>query len=145
MIDSLRNLVDALTFERVEDNLFRGAIRDTRLKRVFGGKVLGEAIKAVQSTIEDRAVHSIHGYFLREADSNNPVVYEVDRSRDGRSFSARRVVAIQYGRPIFTLEASFQKAEASIEYQIDMPDLPPPEELVRAGLLRQPQPRHRAS
>ncbi len=128
---ALQNLVDALELERLEENLFRGAISDTHLKRVYGGKVLGEAIKAAQSTVEEREVHSIHAYFLREAESSKPVIYDVDRSRDGRSFAARRVVAVQSGRPIFTLEASFHKREAGIEYQVDMPDVPPPDELAR--------------
>ena len=130
---ALQNLVDALELERLEDNLFRGAVSDTHLKRVYGGKVLGEAIKAAQSTVEARDVHSIHAYFLREADSGRPVIYEVDRSRDGRSFAARRVVAVQNGRPIFTLEASFHKVETGIEYQVDMPEVPAPEELARVS------------
>lgn len=131
MIDpALQSLVDALALERLEKNLFRGAVTDTHVKRVYGGKVLGEAIKAAQSTVDDdRAVHSIHCYFLREADSNNPVIYEVDRSRDGNSFSARRVTAIQYGRPIFTMEASFHAAEDGIEFQHPMPAVPPPEDV----------------
>ncbi|MCZ6773013.1 MAG: acyl-CoA thioesterase II [Proteobacteria bacterium] len=131
MDESLALLVSALELERLEENLFRGAISDTHLKRVYGGKVLGEAIKAAQSTVDERDVHSIHAYFLREADSQNPVIYEVERSRDGRSFSARRVVAIQYGRPIFTLEASFHKPETGLEYQGNMPEVPPPDELAR--------------
>lgn len=127
MNQALQQLIAGLELERLEENLFRGAIGDTIIKRVYGGKVLGEAIKAAQMTVEDRAVHSIHAYFLREAESYHPVVYEVDRSRDGRSFSARRVVAIQHGQPIFTLGASFHKREPGIEYQNPMPDVPPPE------------------
>ena len=133
MDEALARLVDGLQLERLEENLFRGAISDTHVKRVFGGKVLGEAIKAAQSTVEDRAVHSIHAYFLREAYSNNPVIYDVDRSRDGGSFSARRVAAIQYGRPIFTLEASFHKLEKGIEFQVDMPEVPQPDEIARVS------------
>ncbi|MEQ8232206.1 MAG: acyl-CoA thioesterase II [Gammaproteobacteria bacterium] len=136
MDEALSRLVDALALEQLEENLFRGAVSDTHLKRVYGGKVLGEAIKAAQSTVEGRDVHSIHAYFLREAESGRPVIYEVDRSRDGGSFSARRVVAVQRGRPIFTLEASFHKTEAGIEYQAAMPDVPPPEELPRAAFDR---------
>jgi acyl-CoA thioesterase II len=137
MDKNLQGLVDALALERLEKNLFRGAVTDTQVKRVYGGKVLGEAIKAAQSTVDDeRAVHSIHGYFLREADSNNPVIYEVDRSRDGKSFSARRVVAIQYGRPIFTMEASFHRSEQGIEYQGSMPDVPPPEAVEKMSFDR---------
>ena len=133
MDEALRRLVDALALERLEENLFRGALSDTHLKRVYGGKVLGEAIKAAQSTVDGRDVHSIHAYFLREAESGRPVIYEVDHSRDGGSFSARRVVAVQRGRPIFTLEASFHKQEAGIEYQSPAPGVPPPEELPRAS------------
>jgi len=132
MDKDLQGLVDALALERLEKNLFRGAVTDTHVKRVYGGKVLGEAIKAAQSTVDgERVVHSIHCYFLREADSANPVIYEVDRSRDGKSFSARRIAAIQYGRPIFTMEASFHKHEQGLEYQGPMPDVPPPEEVER--------------
>ena len=124
----LQTLLAGLALEKLEENLFRGAISDTIVKRVYGGKVLGEASTAAQMTVdEDRALHSLHGYFLREADSHSPVIYSVDRSRDGKSFSARRVTAIQHGQPIFTLEASFHKHEAGIEYQRTMPEVPPPE------------------
>ncbi len=123
----LQKLVDGLALERLEENLFRGAIGDTVIKRVYGGKVLGEAIEAAQLTVRDRPVHSIHAYFLREADAFHPVIYEVERSRDGKSFSARRVVAIQHGQPIFTLEASFQRVEPGMEYQRPLPAVPPPE------------------
>ena len=131
MTTQLDSLIDSFNLEKIEENLFKGSISDSHLKRVYGGKVLGEAIKSAQSTVTDRDVHSIHAYFLREADSNRPVVYEVERSRDGRSFSARRVTAIQHGRPIFTLEASFHKKEIGIQYQSDPPDVPPPNELAK--------------
>lgn len=131
MTDPLQALIESLTLERLEENLFRGAIGDTHIKRIYGGKVLGESIKAAQSTVEGRAVHSIHAYFLREADAYNPVIYEVDRSRDGRSFSARRVVAIQYGRPIFTMEASFHREEDGIEYQEPMPVVTSPRDVAK--------------
>ncbi len=128
MNPKLQTLLDGLALEKLEENLFRGAISDTIIKRVYGGKVLGEASTAAQLTVdEDRALHSLHAYFLREADSHSPVVYSVDRSRDGKSFSARRVTAIQHGQPIFTLEASFHKPEAGVEYQRTMPEVPPPE------------------
>ena len=128
MSAALQQLIDSLKLERLEENLFRGTVTDTLVKRVYGGKVLGESIKAAQSTVDsNRTVHSIHGYFLREADSHNPIIYEVDRSRDGRSFSARRVTAIQYGVPVFTLEASFHIPEEGREYQRPMPEVPPPE------------------
>ncbi len=127
--DALKKLVTSLQLERLEENLFRGAVGDTLIKRVYGGKVLGEAIGAAQATVSRRAVHSIHAYFLREAESYNPVIYEVDRSRDGRSFSARRVVAIQHGKPIFTLEASFHKPEPGLQSQTPRDKVPDPDDL----------------
>ena len=130
MNEALDKLVNGLRLEKLEENLFRGAIGDTHVKRVYGGKVLGEALEAAQLTVEsDRPAHSLHGYFLREADSFHPVVYAVDRSRDGRSFSARRVTAIQHGQPIFTMEASFHRSEDGIDYQGKMPDVPAPESI----------------
>lgn len=128
MRQPLKAFIAGLALEKLEENLFRGAIGDTIIKRVYGGKVLGEASRAAQLTVEgDRALHSLHAYFLREADSHSPVIYSVDRSRDGRSFSARRVTAIQHGQPIFTLEASFHREEPGVEYQRSMPEVPPPE------------------
>ena len=122
-------LIELLALERLEENLFRGPSRDIGTNRVFGGQVLGQAIKAAQYTVNARVVHSLHAYFLREGDHKAPIVYDVDRSRDGRSFSARRVVAIQHGRPIFTLSASFQGEEEGVEHQPEMPEVPPPEDL----------------
>lgn len=127
MNEALQQLVNGLRLEKLEENLFRGAIGDTHVKRVYGGKVLGEALEAAQLTVEDRPAHSLHAYFLREADSFHPVVYDVERSRDGKSFSARRVTAIQHGQPIFTMEASFHRTEEGIAYQGKMPEVPPPE------------------
>ena len=133
-MQELDELVAALDLERLEENLFRGNVGDTTVKRVYGGKVLGEAIKAAQSTADaERSVHSIHAYFLREADANNPIIYDVERSRDGRSFSARRVTAVQYGRPIFIMEASFHKPETGIEFQNEMPDVPMPSGLAKVS------------
>ncbi len=126
----LHELILLLELERLEDNLFRGPSRDIGTNRVFGGQVLGQAIKAAQNTIEEnRNIHSLHAYFLREGDHNSPIIYEVDRSRDGRSFSARRVVAIQHGRPIFTLSASFQLEEDGLDYGVRMPEVPEPDDL----------------
>ncbi len=122
-------LIALLALERLEDNLFRGSSRDIGTTRVFGGQVLGQAIQAAQYTVEGRAVHSLHAYFLREGDHDAPIVYTVDRNRDGGSFSARRVVAIQHGQPIFTLSASFQREEDGLEHQATMPDVPDPERL----------------
>ncbi|MSQ68919.1 MAG: acyl-CoA thioesterase II [Gammaproteobacteria bacterium] len=127
MTQALQQLVSGLRLEKLEENLFRGATGDTLVKRVYGGKVLGEALEAAQLTVEDRPAHSLHAYFLREADAFHPVIYTVERSRDGRSFSARRVTAIQHGQPIFTMEASFHRPEEGIDYQGKMPDVPPPE------------------
>ncbi len=126
----LQELVSLLELEKLEDNLFRGPSRDIGTNRVFGGQVLGQAIKAAQYTVEEnRNIHSLHAYFLREGDHDFPIIYEVDRSRDGKSFSARRVVAVQHGRPIFTLSASFQLDEDGLEYGIKMPDVPAPDEI----------------
>lgn len=125
----LAELVSHLALERLEDNLFRGPSRDIGTAQVFGGQVLGQALKAAQTTVEKRNVHSLHAYFLRGGDFNAPIIYEVDRSRDGHSFSARRVSAIQHGQPIFTLSASFQAEEQGLEFQLPLPAVPPPEEL----------------
>jgi acyl-CoA thioesterase II len=123
-------LIDLLQLERIEDNLFRGQSRDIGTRVVFGGQVLGQALSAAQRTVDpDRAVHSLHAYFLRAGDIEAPIVFEVDRARDGKSFSVRRVVAIQHGQTIFNFSASFQVPESGVEHQMDMPDVPPPEDL----------------
>ncbi|MDE2148987.1 MAG: acyl-CoA thioesterase II [Gammaproteobacteria bacterium] len=142
----LEDLIRLLDLERLEDNLFRGASRDLGGKSVFGGQVAGQALAAAARTVEDRQPHSMHGYFLRAGDMTAPIVYEVDRVRDGRHFSARRVQAIQFGRPIFTMIASFQQPEGGLEHQLPMPEVPPPEalqdqrELRRQWLARYRQP-----
>jgi acyl-CoA thioesterase-2 len=125
----LADLLTLLELERVEDNIFRGQSRDIGSSRVFGGQVLGQALSAASYTVEDREAHSLHAYFLRAGDVDAPIVYEVDRARDGGSFSNRRVVAIQHGRPIFNMAASFQKREQGLEHQAPMPDVPGPETL----------------
>ena len=123
-------LVDLLRLERLEDNLFRGNSRDIGTRFVFGGQVLGQALSAAQQTVDaSRAVHSMHAYFLRAGDNEKPIIYEVERTRDGGSFSARRVVAIQHGQPIFVCTASFQIAEAGAEHQQSMPEVPGPDDL----------------
>jgi acyl-CoA thioesterase-2 len=129
----LSDLLELLCLERLEENLFRGNSRDIGSERVFGGQVLGQALVAATQTVEGRPVHSLHGYFLRAGDPQAPIVYEVDRSRDGGSFSSRRVVAIQHGEQIFHMAASFQVPEAGLEHQLDMPKVPPPESLGRLG------------
>jgi acyl-CoA thioesterase-2 len=123
----LEDLIGLLRLERIEDNIFRGASRDIGSPQVFGGQVIGQALSAAQNTVEDRAAHSLHAYFLRRGDVNAPIIYEVDRSRDGRSFSNRRVVAIQHGRPILNLAASFQIPEEGLQHQFKMPDVPGPD------------------
>lgn len=123
-------LVDLLRLERLEDNLFRGASRDIGTKYVFGGQVLGQALSAAQQTVDtERAAHSLHGYFLRAGDIEAPIVYSVERARDGHSFSVRRVVAIQHGQPILNCAVSFQVEEAGMEHQTTMPVVPMPEDL----------------
>ena len=125
----IADLVSLLELEPLEVNLFRGESRDIGSPQVFGGQVLGQALRAASRTVEGRIVHSLHAYFLRRGDFAAPIVYHVDRSRDGRSFSNRRVVAIQHGEQIFNMTASFQIPEPGLEHQIPLPDVPPPESL----------------
>lgn len=125
----LVDLLRLLQLERLEVDLFRGSSRDIGSAQVFGGQVLGQALAAAYATTEGRSVHSLHAYFLRRGDFNAPIVYEVDRSRDGHSFSSRRVIAIQHGEQIFHMAASFQVPEQGLEHQIDMPSVPPPQSL----------------
>ena len=129
MDQRLKDLLQLLELERLELNLFRGASRDIGSPQVFGGQVLGQALSAAAATVEARVVHSLHAYFLRRGDYNAPIVYEVDRSLDGHSFSNRRVVAIQHGQQIFNMTASFQLAERGFDHQIVMPEVPLPESL----------------
>ncbi len=124
----LDDLVKLLALERIEENLYRGQSQDLGWGTVFGGQVLGQALSAaVHTTPSDRHVHSLHAYFLRPGNVSMPIVYDVDRIRDGSSFTTRRVVAIQAGRPIFNLSASFQLDEPGLEHQDEMPEAPPPE------------------
>lgn len=126
----LDDLLDLLELERLEDNLFRGVSPEEDLQRIFGGQVAAQALIAAGRTVDDdRAVHSLHAYFLRPGDPNIPVIYDVDRIRDGKSFTTRRVVAIQHGRAIFNLAASFQIHEAGPDHWMEMPDVPAPDEL----------------
>jgi acyl-CoA thioesterase II len=125
----LEDLIKVMTLERLEINLFRGESRDIGSPQVFGGQVLGQALVAATATADDRVVHSLHAYFLRRGDFNSPIVYEVDRALDGKHFSSRRVVAIQNGRQIFNMSASFQLPETGLEHQVSMPDVPQPESL----------------
>ena len=129
MSQLLEDLLKVMTLERLEQDLFRGESRDIGSPQVFGGQVLGQALMAATATVEDRVVHSLHAYFLRRGDFNSPIVYEVDRARDGHSFSTRRIVAIQHGAQIFNMSASFQSPEQGLDHQQAMPDVPPPDDL----------------
>jgi acyl-CoA thioesterase-2 len=127
---ALDDLLDILELEQLEVNLFRGISPDEDRQRVFGGQVASQALVAVGRTVDsDKHVHSLHAYFLRAGDPRIPIIYDVDRIRDGRSFATRRVVAIQHGRPIFNLSASFQIDEPGPDHQYPMPDAPDPETL----------------
>jgi acyl-CoA thioesterase II len=124
----LDDLVKLLALERIEENLFRGQSQDLGWGTVFGGQVLGQALSAaVQTVPPERHVHSLHAYFLRPGDVSKPIVYDVDRIRDGGSFTTRRVVAIQSGHAIFNLACSFQKPEPGTDHAEPMPEAPPPE------------------
>ena len=139
---ALDRLLVLLDLEKIEENIFRGLSPPERVQRVFGGQVLAQALVAATRTVEtQRPCHSFHAYFLRPGDPNVPILYEVDRSRDGGSFSARRVVAIQHGAQIFILAASFQKVESGFEHQSQMPVVPDPESLEddQQVLLRDPE------
>jgi acyl-CoA thioesterase-2 len=126
----LEDLLKVMTLERLELDLFRGESRDIGSPQVFGGQVLGQALMAASATVEgERIVHSLHAYFLRRGDFNAPIVYEVDRARDGNHFSTRRIVAIQHGAQIFNMSASFQAPEAGLDHQLEMPAIALPEDL----------------
>jgi acyl-CoA thioesterase-2 len=128
--ETLKELLDLLDLEQIEVNIFRGRSPAERQQRVFGGQVAGQALVAAGRTVQpDRTVHSMHAYFIRPGDPSVPIVYDVDRVRDGRSFTTRRVTAIQHGKAIFTLSASFQKPEPGPEHHAAMPGAPDPESL----------------
>ena len=129
MAYGLTDLLALLDLEPIEKNIFRGQSRDIGTPQVFGGQVLGQALAAARRTVDGRAVHSLHAYFLKRGDVQAPIIYEVDRARDGGSFSNRRVVAIQHGEQIFNMTASFQTAESGLEHQVAMPQVPGPHEL----------------
>ena len=123
------SVFEQLELEQIEVNLFRGIAEDHGQDRIFGGQVIGQALIAAARTLEDRPCHSLHSYFLRAGDPKIPILYETDRIRDGGSFTTRRVVAIQKGEAIFSMSASFQSLEDGLEHQIEMPDVPGPDEL----------------
>ena len=126
----IEEVMDLLDLEKIEENIFRGQSPEDRMQRVFGGQVLGQALVAASRTVEGRVCHSFHAYFLRAGDPKIPILYEVDRARDGASFTSRRVIAIQHGKQIFNMSASFQVPEKGLEHQFDMPRVPPPEQLM---------------
>lgn len=134
---SVQELIDLLDLEVIEDNLFRGRQPDTSMQRVFGGQVAAHSLVAATRTVDPAlGVHSLHSYFLRPGDTSVPIVYDVDSVRDGRSFSTRRVLARQHGRPIYGMTASFQRPEDGLEHQDVMPEVPAPEDcpdLLTAG------------
>jgi acyl-CoA thioesterase II len=125
----VQRLIELLDLEAIEVNIFRGTSPQDRSQRVFGGQVLGQALVAASRTVEARVCHSLHAYFLLPGDPKIPILYEVDRSRDGGSFSSRRVVAIQHGRPIFHMSVSFQIEEPGLEHQVEPPNVPLPDTL----------------
>lgn len=130
MATVLDELIKLLSLERIEENLYRGQSQDLGWGTVYGGQVVGQALFAAMSTVPpDRQVHSLHAYFLRPGDVSAPIVYDVNRSRDGSSFTTRHVKAIQHGHPIFDMSASFQKVEPGFDHQVDMPNVPPPEQV----------------
>ena len=151
MSTALQDVVSILDLEPLEVNLFRGRSPQSRWQRVFGGQVIGQALVAACRTVEEvttRPPHSLHAYFLLGGDPKVPIIYEVDRIRDGRSFTTRRVTAIQHGHAIFSMEVSFHIAEEGLTHQIPMPDVPGPEELpseasIRQGMHQMPEPMRR--
>ena len=137
MSQALEFLVELLDVETIEVNTYRGRHPEEERQRTFGGQVAAQALMAAGRTVSHGRVHSLHSYFLRPGDPTTPILYEVDRIRDGRSFTTRRVVAIQHGRAIYNMQASFHDDEVSIEHQIAMPDVPGPETI--APLLERVQ------
>ncbi|WP_068084170.1 acyl-CoA thioesterase II [Polycladidibacter stylochi] len=130
MSNAVDSLLGILNLEQLEHNLFRGLSPKEGWQRVFGGQVIGQALVAAYRTVpSERTNHSLHGYFLRAGDPEVPIIYEVDRIRDGGSFTTRRVVAIQHGQAIFSMAASFQVREDGLNHQIEMPQVPQPEDL----------------
>ncbi|MCB1443829.1 MAG: acyl-CoA thioesterase II [Methyloceanibacter sp.] len=135
MSTAVEQLLSILDLEPLEHDLYRGLSPQVGWQRVFGGQVIGQALVAAQRTVEGRAAHSLHAYFLCAGDPAVPIIYEVDRIRDGKSFSTRRVVAIQHGRAIFSMGASFHREEPGLSHQMAMPDVPQPDEVPSEAAL----------
>jgi acyl-CoA thioesterase-2 len=129
MADVVKNLIKLLELESIGQNRFRGHSQDLGFAKLFGGQVIGQAISAAAQTTQDRMPHSLHSYFIRPGDAQTPIEYEVENVRDGRSFSVRRVIASQFGKPILAMTASFQVDEEGIEHQTAMPNVPGPDVL----------------
>src|SRR5579872_6653926 len=136
MSNAIEELLAILDLEPLEQNLFRGRSPQSGWQRVFGGQVIGQALVAAARTVEGRDAHSLHAYFMRPGDPAVPIIYEVERIRDGKSFATRWVVAIQHGQAIFSMSVSFQVPEDGLDHQIAMPKVPPPEELPSEAELR---------
>jgi acyl-CoA thioesterase II len=139
MSNALQDVLSILDLEPLEVNLFRGRSPQSRWQRVFGGQVIGQALVAACRTVEDigtRPPHSLHAYFLLGGDPKVPIIYEVDRIRDGKSFTTRRVNAIQHGRPIYSMAVSFHVAEEGWTHKLEMPDVPKPDELPSESEVR---------
>ncbi|KQO73810.1 acyl-CoA thioesterase II [Rhizobium sp. Leaf262] len=133
----LEKLISTLDLEKLEENLFRGTSPQVGWQRVFGGQVIAQALMAAQRTVSDeRFVHSLHAYFMRPGDPKVPIIYQVDRIRDGSSFATRRIVAIQHGHAIFSMSASFQIDEGGFDHQAQIPDVPQPEQLMSEDQMR---------
>lgn len=138
MSKELKELLNLLHLEQLEQGLFRGQSEHLGLPQVYGGQVIGQSLSAAKETVdENRQVHSFHSYFLRPGDPQKPIIYDVENLRDGMSFSTRRVKAIQFGRPIFYLTASYQIEEDGFSHHSAMPDVPPPESLISEQALIQ--------
>ena len=137
MTSAVQDLLAILDLEVLEQNLFRGRSPQVGWQRVFGGQVIGQALVAASRTVEGRAPHALHGYFLLPGDPKVPIIYDVERIRDGRSFTTRRVKAIQHGQPIFTLSASFHIDEPGLSHQMAMPDVPKPDQLPSESEIRE--------
>lgn len=137
MSKAFQELLTILDLEQIEKNIFRGVSPDVGWQRVFGGLVISQALVAASRTIEGKSPHSLHCYFLLPGDPSVPILYEVERVRDGASFATRRCVAVQHGRTIFILSASFQKEEPGLDHALAMPDVPPPGNLPGVEMIRE--------
>jgi acyl-CoA thioesterase-2 len=134
---AVQELLDLLDLEQLEVNLFRGRSPAVTWQRVFGGQVVGQALVAACRTVEGRPPHSLHAYFLLPGDPKVPIIYEVDRIRDGKSFTTRRVIAIQHGHPIFSMSVSFHADEPGFDHQAKMPNVPKPDQLPGEAEIKQ--------